>query len=194
VPRNKSYDIDEVLEKAMHAFWKNGYEATSVRLLEQEMGINQFSIYSSFHDKRNLFIESLKKYRLHVMSKVFNKLLNEDAGIKDIEQFLINFSEKIKEGRSLDGCLVVNTAAEIGIKDELIFNEVNGYFIFVRGMFKDILLRSRERGEISTNTNVEKCSSYLLGIMQGLSIASKVMPPKQVNDFITIAIISIKRF
>lgn len=194
MPRNKSYDIDEVLEKAMHVFWKNGYEATSVRFLEKEMGINQFSIYSSFYDKRNLFIESLKKYRLHVRSKVFNNLLREDTGIKDIEHFLIDFSEKIIEGKFSDGCLIVNTAAEIGTKDELICNEVKGYFTFIREMFKEILLRSKVRGEISSKADVEKCSSYILGIMQGLSLAAKVMPPKQLYDFINMAIISIKRF
>jgi TetR/AcrR family transcriptional regulator, transcriptional repressor for nem operon len=48
MPRTKSYNENEVLERAMNVFWSNGYEATSVRLLEKEMGINQFSIYSSF--------------------------------------------------------------------------------------------------------------------------------------------------
>jgi AcrR family transcriptional regulator len=32
----------------MSLFWRNGYQNTSVRMLEKEMGINQFSIYASF--------------------------------------------------------------------------------------------------------------------------------------------------
>jgi hypothetical protein len=36
-----------VIEKAMSLFWRNGYQNTSVRMLEG-MGINQFSIYASF--------------------------------------------------------------------------------------------------------------------------------------------------
>ena len=62
MPRVKSYNKEEVLQKAMHVFWNHGYGTTSVRLLEKEMGINQFSIYSSFSNKKNLFIEALKKY------------------------------------------------------------------------------------------------------------------------------------
>ena len=44
--RKKQYNEAEVIEKAMRLFWRNGYESTSVRMLEKEMGINQFSIYN----------------------------------------------------------------------------------------------------------------------------------------------------
>jgi len=53
MPRNKTNDDDLVLEKAMNVFWVHGYEGTSVRLLEKEMGINQFSMYASFKNKKN---------------------------------------------------------------------------------------------------------------------------------------------
>ncbi len=69
MPRSKSYDDNIVLERAMNVFWNNGYEATSVRLLEKEMGINQFSIYSSFYSKKKLFIESIRRYRDHEKEK-----------------------------------------------------------------------------------------------------------------------------
>ena len=54
MPRNKTYSDELVLEKAMNVFWIHGYDATSLRLLEKEMGINQFSIYASFKNKKNL--------------------------------------------------------------------------------------------------------------------------------------------
>ncbi|MBC7557159.1 MAG: TetR family transcriptional regulator, partial [Chryseobacterium sp.] len=45
--RKKKYIEEVVLEKAMNLFWKNGYEKTSMQMLEEEMGINKFSIYST---------------------------------------------------------------------------------------------------------------------------------------------------
>ena len=59
--RRKQYDEQVVLEKAMNLFWRNGYEATSMQMLEKEMGINKFSIYSSFGNKHGLFLESSEK-------------------------------------------------------------------------------------------------------------------------------------
>ena len=48
MPRSKAYDRDAVLQKAMLFFWKKGYEATGIEDLEKRMGINRFSIYSTF--------------------------------------------------------------------------------------------------------------------------------------------------
>ena len=86
--RVKSYNEEEVLQKAMHVFWNHGYGTTSVRLLEKEMGINQFSIDSSFSNKKNLFIEALKKYRVDsvgepLMSMILRSLANFRMPFKD---------------------------------------------------------------------------------------------------------------
>ncbi|GAK75996.1 transcriptional regulator [Nonlabens ulvanivorans] len=52
--RKKEYIESEVIEKAMTLFWRNGYENTSMQMLEKEMGINKFSIYSSFGSKHGV--------------------------------------------------------------------------------------------------------------------------------------------
>ena len=188
MPRSKSYDENTVLEHAMHVFWSNGYEATSVRLLEKEMGINQFSIYSSFSSKKKLFIRSIRRYREHVRQNVYNILLQENAGMKELEHYLRKTANKKRETGTSRGCLVVNTAAELGGSDEEITSEVNGYFNFIRDMLKKVLQTAVEKGEISPDTDIEKQSAFFLGVMQGLSVASKTMDPDQLNDFISIAL------
>ena len=61
--RKKQYNEEEVVEKATGLFWRNGYEATTVRMLEKDMVINQFSIYSSFGNKQCVFLESINDYK-----------------------------------------------------------------------------------------------------------------------------------
>ncbi len=192
MPRKKEYDVDEVLGKAMHIFWENGYKNTSVRQLEKAMKINQFSIYASFENKRNLFIESLRKYKEHVRTQNFKNLLSEDAGLRDIEKFFSDLAENIDKDKMGKGCLIVNTASEIGVRDKLIYKEVNNYFNFIKEMFKEILQRALERGEISAKSDIDKYSNYLLGIMQSLSLGMKVLDEKQLNDFISLALVPIK--
>jgi len=192
MPRSKSYDENMVLEHAMHVFWSNGYKATSVRMLEKEMGINQFSIYSSFINKKKLFIKSIRKYGEHVRQNVYNILLQENAGMKELEFFLLNTAQKKREPGTSRGCLVVNTAAELGGSDDEITSEVNGYFNFIRDMLKKVLQTAVEKGEISPDTDIEKQSAFFLGVMQGLSVASKTMDPDQLNDFVSIALKQIK--
>jgi len=188
MPRHKSYNTDEVLEKAMHVFWNNGYENTSVRMLEKEMGINQFSIYSSFNSKHNLFIESLKKYREYVNINVFSELLKPGARLKDIEIFLTGMAEDNGRGKELKGCFVVNTTGQINTMDEEVTTELNNYYSFIKGMLEKILSNSIEAGDISEDTDIDKYSNFLLGVMQGLSVGAKVLPRNQISDIIKVAL------
>ena len=62
MPWEKQYSEADVLERAMHAFWANSYEATSVADLVEATGISRGSIYAAYADKRGLFLEALKHY------------------------------------------------------------------------------------------------------------------------------------
>ena len=186
--RQKLYNTDEVLEKAMHVFWNNGYENTSVRMLEKEMGINQFSIYSSFSNKHNLFIESLKKYREYVNKNVYGDLLKSGARLKDLELFLYRFAEDKKTIKKYKGCLVVNSTGEINPIDEEVSVELINYYMFIKEMLKTVLSNSIEAGDISADTDIDAYSNFLLGVMQGLSVGAKVLPGNQIRDIIKVSL------
>ncbi|MBN1822490.1 MAG: TetR/AcrR family transcriptional regulator [Prolixibacteraceae bacterium] len=192
MPRSKAYSDDLVLEKAMNVFWVHGYEATSVRLLEKEMGINQFSIYASFKNKKNLFVNALRKYREHVIINRFQPLLQEGAGLVELERFLINATVIRKSFDNKKGCLVVNTAGELGEKDPEIAREINQYYDFIRNMLLQVLKNAVAKGEILSNTDVEKQANFFLGVMQGISVAGKTMGKNQLKDFVEIALNQIK--
>jgi len=192
MPRNKSYSDNIVLEKAMNVFWVHGYEATSVRLLEKEMGINQFSIYASFQNKKNLFIQSIRSYREHVKKHRFQLLLQENAGLQELERFLLGAVNANKTGISSKGCLVVNTAGELGDKDSEITHELNQYYDFIRDMLKNVLRNAISKKEIPAETNIEQQANFFLGVMQGVSVASKTMDNNQLSDFISVALKQIK--
>ncbi len=192
MPRNKAYNKDEVLDKAMQVFWNHGYEATSVRLLEKEMGINQFSIYAAFENKKKLFIESLKKYRQFVKNNRFHPLLRENAKLSDLKQFFDSITRQGKQEETKRGCLVVNTAGELGSRDSEIAFELQNYFNFIKEMIRKVLRNSIEAGEISKEADLEKYSNYLLGVMQGLSVSEKILTEKQIQDIIEMAFLNIK--
>lgn len=192
MPRYKTYNDDLVLEKAMNVFWIHGYEAASVRLLEKEMGINQFSIYSSFKNKKNLFLNALRKYREYVILNRFQHLLQEGAGFAELEKFLISAATSKKGQEEKKGCLVVNTAGELGEKDPDIVRELNLYYDFIRNMLLQVLKNAVVKGEIPADTDVKKQAGFFLGVMQGISVAGKTMEKSQLKDFIETALKQIK--
>jgi AcrR family transcriptional regulator len=190
--RSKTYSDELVLEKAMNVFWVHGYEGTTVRLLEKEMGINQFSIYSSFKNKKNLFINALRTYRQFVIKNRFQPLLQEGAGFSELEKFLFSAAVSPKGKEDKKGCLVVNTTGELGYKYPDVARELNLYYDFIRNMFLKVLKTAVKKGEIPANTDIEKQAGFFLGVMQGISVADKTMNSKQSTDFVEVAINQLK--
>ena len=179
--RQKKYIESEVIEKAMQLFWRNGYETTSVRMLEKEMGINQFSMYASFGNKQGVFIESIKCYQKKAKIELIDKLKNATNGTDGIKQYFFDFIEFSTELNTNKGCLLTNTINELGEKsDPKIVSEILAFATKVRTAFIEKL-----KLDGSKNTEIiEQQANYLMVALQGLSVASKMFQPIQLEDFI----------
>jgi AcrR family transcriptional regulator len=62
VGRTRSFDRDEALEIAARAFWRDGFERTTIAGLTEAMGISAPSMYAAFGDKEQLFAEAAALY------------------------------------------------------------------------------------------------------------------------------------
>src|ERR1700674_4986058 len=60
--RPRAFDVDQALDRALHLFWRKGYEGTSLSDLTRAMGINRPSLYAAFGDKETLFRKALDRY------------------------------------------------------------------------------------------------------------------------------------
>ncbi|MGY0392342.1 TetR/AcrR family transcriptional regulator [Bizionia sp. KMM 8389] len=179
--RKKEYNEADVIEKAMNLFWKNGYETTSMQMLEKEMGINKFSIYSSFGNKNGVFIESLKCYK-QKLNVLLNKLQNASNGLQDIETYFYDFIEFTKETEFGKGCLIGNTANEIGNDaDEEIKIILENYTKNVRNIFFNTLKQYKTNSDIE----IEAQADYLIIAMFGLSSATKLFKQSELQHYIT---------
>ena len=62
IGRPLSFDKDAALEQAMLAFWRTGYETTSIVDLTNAMGVTAPSLYAAFGDKKRLFLSAVRRY------------------------------------------------------------------------------------------------------------------------------------
>ena len=178
--RKKEYNEDVVVEKAMHLFWKNGYEATSMQMLEKEMGINKFSIYSSFGNKHGLFLESIKCYKEKTKS-LFENFKNAKNGVGDIKQFFYDSVAINQQQGNKNGCLVTNTYNEFAeSEDELITEQMNLFMDNLKQLFIDKLRMDASKDE----DTVLRQANYLLLAKHGLAAASRVNNQKEIEDYI----------
>ncbi|TYB80106.1 TetR/AcrR family transcriptional regulator [Bizionia gelidisalsuginis] len=180
--RKKQYIEEEVIEKAMHLFWRNGYEATSVRMLEKEMGINQFSIYSSFKNKQGVFLESIKYYKKEINS-IKDTLRRSNNGITGIKQYFYNFLDFSTEGTLCKGCLVTNSVNEIKDAADL---EVMIVLKQFASEIRDLFVSNLEQDDQRATIEIEKQADFLMNSILGLSIASKVFNKNQLENIIEV--------
>ncbi len=114
--RTKEFSREEALEKALPVFWSKGYSATSLKDLETATGVNKSGLYSEFHDKEDLFLESLKHYFANRPNRAL--LLREPFGWKNLEDYMKAAAPSAKGTR---GCFAVNTLRELGgLSDEAV--------------------------------------------------------------------------
>lgn len=62
VGRPKKFDREEALLEAINVFWQKGYDGASMKDLTQGMGINGPSLYSTFGDKQELYLQAINAY------------------------------------------------------------------------------------------------------------------------------------
>lgn len=177
--RKKQYIEAEVLDKAMRLFWRNGYENTSMQMLEKEMGINKFSIYSSFGSKHGVFLKSLESYNQKTRS-MFNKLKQGEGGIEDIKTFFYDSVDVCYVDGNHKGCLITNTYNEFSNKNEESINDlIHNFMKNLKQIFIDKLQDSSKDDE-----TVRKQANFLLLAKHGLAAATRVNNRNEIKDYI----------
>lgn len=178
--RKKAYNEEEVIEKATELFWNKGFEMTSMRSLEQAMGINKFSIYSSFGSKQGVFLKSIKCY-INKTHAITDKLKTSLKGTEAIKDFFYDFLEFSKNNNNGKGCLLTNTSGELGVDgDKEIMSEI---YLFANNL-KSIFIEKLKSDKSKDEKLIIKQANYLLIAKQGLSNASKVFEQQILEDFI----------
>jgi AcrR family transcriptional regulator len=109
--RPRSFDRDDALRRAMMLFWKHGYDATSVSLLTETMGIGAPSLYAAFGDKRALFKEALDHY-MKSYGSFMGRLFQ--AGEADpraaVEHMLLEAAAMFTSAEHPPGCMIIECA------------------------------------------------------------------------------------
>lgn len=62
IGRPRNFDEKVALEAAMNTFWTKGYDGASMKDLTSAMGISGPSLYSTFGDKRELYLKTIDFY------------------------------------------------------------------------------------------------------------------------------------
>ena len=173
MPKTKSFDKEKVLEAAAHIFQQKGYNGTSIDDVLTATGLSRSSLYDSFQDKHNLYLQSLEFYKKsrdgHIAvldEKPLNGFQKLEALFKEVVNHLVNHPND-------NGCLMVNAAAEMSKQcfktNQVICNEKSDVQNLMAGWLKD----AQEKKVIQLSKSPTAFAQFLYNTLCGLKVMSQ---------------------
>lgn len=176
MPRNKQFDEEEILQKAMLLFWKKGFYDTSIKDLIDFLGISNASIYHTFGGKQELFDRAFKLYRDSNLQGLKTFLESQD----DVRLGMRMAFEKIIHDDHIDedckACFVVNTSIELIPINKELHNSIIHYKEIIVGLFYNFLLKGVQSGQISEHKDLTTLANLYYTFMMGLRVDGKTKP------------------
>lgn len=148
-------------------FWRSGYDATSLAQLEDELGVNRSTLYSSFGGKAGLYDAAVDHYIAGMNELLVDPLVNGQAGITDLVAFVERLRSVLTDPDHPAGCLIVNAMGSSHPPAAM-----QRYLAGLRVGFDAALRRAIELGEIASESAPDKASSILTSAI-GLNLAAK---------------------
>lgn len=175
--RNKDFDEREALTKAMHLFWEQGYENTSLQNLVERMGVHRRSMYDTFGDKHSLFIKAFEQYR-----KQASATIKAEAGrgrtAKQALRFVFDYVIEANDDRPL-GCLTVNAATELALRDPEVCEMASASFHNETEFLADLIRQAQQSGEIPRDKDADTLAVSLQTTLIGIRVLNRTMADKQ---------------
>ncbi|ESS66725.1 transcriptional regulator, TetR family protein [Methyloglobulus morosus KoM1] len=171
-----SFDRDQVLKEAIQLFWSKGYQATSMKNLEDATGLKPGSLYLAFGDKRGLFLAALDAYFDTMKAAMFSVLHDDGSPNKRLESFFYQLVQESCSDPNRKGCMLINTLSETPAHDAEINLRLQQMFTEIELALKGVLVECQVLGQLNTHQRPESLAKFLMTGIFGLRLFNKTQP------------------
>ena len=190
--RQKEFNRDEVLHKAMEVFWTRGYEGSSIQDLVKHMGINRQSMYDTFGDKRRLYLEALQHYSSSSTADIIAAMNSAASPVKGLEAALMTIASR-PASQPYDGCLGVSAVSEYGRSDRDVSAMTDASGATLVSAFEKIIVKGKAAGEVASDVDVKATAQFMRAILSGLKISARAgAAPDSLRKIVRVALRSLR--
>lgn len=168
--RPREFELDEALRDAAEVFRRKGYHATSMDDLTDGTGLAKGSLYKAFHDKKSLFLGALDLYSQEARARFAEGLSSPGSPREAIRKALFDYIDRARTASGCAGCLLTNTAVELGNQDPEIAAEVRSGFEKRVDLLDQAVRRAQAAGEVDPRENPRALAEFLELTVQGLRV------------------------
>lgn len=167
MPKVETFDKSLVIEQVTDVFHDKGFNATSMQDIVDATGLNRSSIYNTFENKHNLFLECLLAYQDKNRTRLSESMLRADGGIEAINKIFEIYLEEITRHTMDKGCLIVNCASEMANQNETINTFLQNNKDEMIKLFQGLVVNGQEKGVINSLKSSKEYALYLYSSLLG---------------------------
>jgi AcrR family transcriptional regulator len=167
--RPREFDVDEALDKALHVFWKKGYEGTSLTDLTDAIGITRPSLYAAFGSKEGLFHRVLDRY-VNDQTSYVAQALSLRVAREVVERLLTGTVDLLTCPQNPHGCLMVQAALSSGEQAEKVKEELASVRIARETAIRRRFEQARDERDLPEDLCPAEFARYIMVVMQGLAV------------------------
>ena len=176
--RQKEFDQEKALRKAIHLFSQQGFAASSTDELMRVMNVGRQSMYDTFGDKRALFLKALKMYVTESIHSITVELERPGSSLSAVQNALTTFAER-KDLSTAEGCMGLNAIGEFGQRDADVTRITHNGAGVLRQTLMRVLTRAKNQGELSSDANLDSMADFFESTLAGIRMSAKAGKSRQ---------------
>jgi TetR/AcrR family transcriptional repressor of nem operon len=168
----RQFDEGAVLDRIVNAFWRGGYEATSIDDIVIATGLKRGSLYNAFGDKEAMFLKALDRYAARVTGPL-RLALDDDDPKRGLTRFFDAHIERMADCRAPNGCLVVGACVEVGGRGDALGRRVADDLLEAEAGLKATLVRWQMSGRLVSDRDITPLGRYLGTLLRGMAVVHR---------------------
>ena len=170
MPRPKEFDRETALREAIQVFCDGGFEGTSTDDLLRGMGISRQSMYDTFGDKRQLYLEAFQNYIADRVAGQIRTLNSTSSPLKGIEAVLDVLALKAP-GES--GCMGISAICEFGRSDQEIAILLATADRTLAAALEQRIAEAKAADEVAAEVETRTAAEFLKVTLAGIKLAAR---------------------
>ncbi|KAF1047384.1 MAG: HTH-type transcriptional repressor ComR [Delftia tsuruhatensis] len=163
----------------MLAFWRRGYEGTSMADLVQALGIASARIYAAFGSKQDLFREAVQRYEAGD-GGFADRAMAQEPRVRDaLARVLRDAVATYTDDAHPLGCMVVTAATNCAEENEAVAAWLAEHRRQRTQSLIDRLQRALDEGELRAGADVQALGDFYATQLHGISVQARDGVPRQ---------------
>ncbi len=178
----KAFDPQQVLEKAMNAFWERGYEGISIEDLVQCTGIGRGSLYDTFDDKHTLYLAALDRYIASASAQMTALLEQTGTPQEVLEQLFQTQVDILLSDPARRGCFLVNATVDMAPHDPEVHTIVQSTLQGMEEGLYRLLIKAQVEGSLSWKHDPHQLAHFLVGTLFSVRVLARGKQDRRVLE------------